>query len=64
LETESEYFENMIIANKAAIPIKDSPPIQHTATTVNAFFPDVSVWVSSLLPSISINMLTFGKEVP
>ncbi|MCK7506774.1 MAG: hypothetical protein MZV70_23705 [Desulfobacterales bacterium] len=70
LEAESEYFKNMIIANKAAIPVKNfAADTKHTVSkyavaTVDVFFPDVSLLlVSSLLLSISANVLATGKEI-
>jgi hypothetical protein len=69
LEAESEYFKNMIIANKVAIPVKNfAADTKHTVSEyavakVDVFFPDVSLLVSSLLLSISANVLATGKEI-
>lgn len=69
LEAESEYFKNMIIAKKAAILVKNfvadtkHTVSKYTVATVDVFFPDVSLLVSSLLLSISANVLATGKEI-
>jgi hypothetical protein len=69
LEAESEYFKNMITANKAAIPIKNfaadtkDTASKYAMAPVDVFFPDSSLLVSSHLSSISANVLATGKEI-
>lgn len=69
LKAESEYLKNMIIANKAVIPVKNfdddakQTVSEYTVVTVDVFFPDVSLLASILQLSISANILATGKEI-
>jgi len=69
LEAKSKYFKNMITANKLSIPIKKfaadtkNTVSKYAMATVEVFFPDLSLLVSSLPLSISANFLATRKEI-